>query len=755
VKKFGKKTILPLIEASIQKNKLKILSGVIENIETALIRGGSSPEDFQVALDAIEPKLSFIHDHPKGDSLLKRFTEAKENLLVELTLLKGKQIYEANPDNFEEALNLLKKYPANNQVQKLIEDLTSQHRQYVQDKAVLELERKKRIYQDIQSNLKIEKVKNYQTALHLIQDIQGYEDVDSLQTFAAKKLKELKQIQNKKILKFSLFTLVGMILLSITSISVDRFVLRRYEVQFNANGGNPIESVFLNFGKDISEPNILPYKEGHSFDGWYTDTELTEPFDFGSMPANDITVYAKWTINQYTITFNTNGGNTISTQANNFGSPLVIPTPTKVGHAFVGWFTDGNLTQSYTATATMPAQNLTLYAKWTIIMETLSLAQFHSSTLSTTGRIYLWGLNSNGQLGDGTTTDRNIPTEITSRFSLAAGDKITSLSLGFYHSSALSTTGRVFMWGLNSNGQLGNGTTANRNVPTEITSRFSLAAGDRIISLSLGAGHSSALSAMGRVFMWGYNSNGQLGNGTTANRIVPTEITSRFSLAAGDRIISLSLSGIHSSALSTTGRVYLWGFNQYGQLGDGTTIDRNVPTEITSRFSLAAGDKITSLSLGVFHSSALSTTGRVFMWGDNREGQLGNGTTTDRNVPIQITSRFSLTAGDRIISLSLGAGHSSALSATGRVYLWGLNSNGQLGNGTTTDRNVPTEITSRFSLTAGDKITSLSLGVLHSSALSTTGRVYLWGLNSNGQLGDGTTTDINTPVVINNVMELT
>jgi uncharacterized repeat protein (TIGR02543 family) len=1036
VKKFGKKTILPLIEASIQKNKLKILSGVIENIETALIRGGSSPEDFQVALDAIEPKLSFIHDHPKGQALLKKVTEAKEHLLVEFALLKARGLYEANPEDLEGALKPLKNYLAHQQVQKLMEDLTSQHRQYVQDKAVLELERKKRIYQDIQSNLKIEKVKNYQTALHLIQDIQGYEDVDSLQTFAAKKLKDLKQIQNKKILKFSLFTLVGMILLSITSISVDRFVLRRYEVQFNANGGNPIESDFLNFGQAISEPNILPYKEGHSFAGWYIDSELTKPFDFGSMPANDVTVYAKWSINQYTISFQSNGGTSIISITQDYGTSVGAPTPptktgytfmgwyrdeafnigytfttmpaespilyakwsinqyqlnfitnggqsmnpqlipynqtitlsnpTRTGYTFAGWYQDSGLTEAFNLTQmpandltvyakwsinqytisfstnggtsvnsitqdygtsvntptpptkieytfigwyrdeafntgysfttmpaenltlyakwspnqyqvnfvtnggqsmnpqmigyeqlitlanpirtgytfvgwyqdsglteafnltqmpangitvyakwiinqytisfstnggtsvnsitldygtsislanisstkvgynfagwfsnvgltesapiTMPAQNLTFYAKWTIIMEKLSIGTSYSSALNSTGRVFMWGRNNYGQLGDGTTTNRNVPTEITSRFLLDAGDKIISLTLGTTDTSALSATGRVYMWGLNYGGKLGDGTSTNRNVPTEITSRFSLDAGDKIISLSLSAYSSSAVSSTGRVFMWGRNEYGQLGDGTTTNRNVPTEITSRFSLSAGDKIISLSLGSNHTSALSATGRVHMWGYNNNGQLGDDTTTHRNIPTEMTSRFSLDAGDKIISLSLGDDTSSALSSTGRVYMWGKNLSSLLGAGSDSNYiKIPTEITSRFSLAAGDKIISLSLGSSSSyfSALSKTGRVFMWGDNWAGQLGDGTMTSRYGPTEITSRFSLAAGDKIISLSLGSPHTSALSETGRVFMWGRNDYGQLGDGTTTHINTPLVINNVMELT
>jgi alpha-tubulin suppressor-like RCC1 family protein len=394
----------------------------------------------------------------------------------------------------------------------------------------------------------------------------------------------------------------------------------------------------------------------------------------------------------------------------------------------------------------MPAQSITLFAKWDLFApQVVSLGSGRSSAIDDTGRVFIWGRNANG-------TFTKIPNEITSNFSLAEGDKIISLSLGKYysdnygsHSSALSATGRVFMWGYNISGVLGDGTITSRYLPTEITSRFSLAEGDKIISLSLGGYHSSALSATGRVFMWGSNIHGQIGDGTNSNsRNVPTEITSRFSLAEGDKIISLSLGHNYSSALSATGRVFMWGENWGGQIGDGTTTSRYLPTEITSRFSLAEGDMITSLSIGSYHSSALSATGRVFMWGYNNYGQLGDGTITSRYLPTEITSRFSLAESDKIISLSLGLSHSSALSATGRVFMWGSNYYGQIADGTVISndlarphiiRDVPTEITSRFSLAEGDKIISLSLGYNDSSALSATGRVFMWGENWGGQTG--------------------
>jgi uncharacterized repeat protein (TIGR02543 family) len=530
----------------------------------------------------------------------------------------------------------------------------------------------------------------------------------------------------------------------------DSSSLITFTVLFDSRGGSVASPQTVQPDSFISPPNVS--KEGHTLEGWYTSLNggvtLENKWNFLTDSVNiDFTLYASWTINQYTITFITNGGDVIQNQTNNYNETVDIPNATREGYSFEGWFTDNNLTQSYIASATMPAQSITLYAKWNLIAQFVSLSSSHSSALSPTGQVFMWGSNGNGQLGDGTTTDRIVPTEITSAFSLEAGDQIISLSLGVNSSSALSATGRVFMWGFNDNGKLGDGTTTDRNIPTEITSRFSLAEGDPIISLSLGWYHSSALSATGRVFMWGYNGSfGLLGDGTTTSRNVPTEITSKFSLSEGDQIISLTIGWYHSSALTSTRRVFMWGSNGNGQLGDGTTTDRIVPTEITSYFLPFLW--IISLSLGKNHSSALSATGRVFVWGNNYFGELGDGTTTDRYVPTEITSRFLLEESDQIISLSLGIYYSSALSATGRVFMWGNNEYGQLGDGTTTIKFVPTEITSAFSLAEGGQIILLSLGAFHSSALSTTGQVFMWGNNEYGRLGDGTTTNRNVPIMI-------
>ena len=372
----------------------------------------------------------------------------------------------------------------------------------------------------------------------------------------------------------------------------------------------------------------------------------------------------------------------------------------------------------------------------------VSLGGSHSAVLNSSGRIFTWGNNANGQLGNGTTgtaTNKSAPVEITASFNLNSGETIAQISLGGNHSLVLSSNDRIFTWGYNLYGQLGDGTLAVKNTPLEITSSFNLIGSETITQISSGGNHSSAISSNGRVFTWGYNLYGQLGDGTTIDKNTPVEITTGFNLVGGETITQVSLGNNHSIAISSTGRIFTWGYNNNGQLGDGTTIDKNTPSNITSSgFNLILGETITQVSLGESHSSALSSTGRVFTWGLNSFGRLGDGTTTNSSQPVDITSGFVSDSGT-ITKIELGNQNSSALTSTGRVFTWGLNGLGQLGDGTTTFKETPVEITSGFALADGETIIFVSLGSNHSSAITSTGSIFTWGNNGSGQLGDSTT----------------
>ena len=421
---------------------------------------------------------------------------------------------------------------------------------------------------------------------------------------------------------------------------------------------------------------------------------------------------------------------------------------------------EGNIANEVTRTVIVrDTSNIILNIGETIIK--VSLGESHSLALTSENRVFAWGDDDYWQLGFGSTAGLNqnpIPTEITNNFSLNPGEKITEISLGGNHSSALTSEGRIFTWGLNSNGQLGDGTTTSRYTPKEISSNFDLNAGETIIKVSLGWLYSTAITSEGRVFTWGDNSSGQLGNGTFENELSPIDVTTNFSLNTGEIISEVIIGYYHSLAITSEGRIFTWGSNIYAGIGDGTTIDRNLPIEITSNFSLNASETITEVSLGGYHSIVITSEGRVFTWGYNANGQLGDGTTTNRNLPTEITSNFDLNTGETISEVSLGGFCSSAITFEGRVFTWGSNNNGVLGNGMPEvylgNIIIPTEITDNLSLNTGETVTGVDLGFYHSLVITNEGRIFTWGWNSAGQLGDGTTTDRWLPVEITNNFNL-
>jgi len=506
---------------------------------------------------------------------------------------------------------------------------------------------------------------------------------------------------------------------------------------FNLNIGETVTSVSLGHGYSsaiTSEGRIFTW--GGNLDGQLGNA-TTSGYDANPLP---IEITGNFSLNTGEIVASVSLGDSHSSVMTSEGRIFTW------GKNEYGQLGDGTATNR--DTPTLITSNFSLNIGETIT--SASLGSNYSSAITSEGRIFTWGYNRRGQLGDGSyNLDPNsIPTEITSNFSLNIGETITETSLGFYHSSAITSEGRIFTWGDNYHGKLGDGTATDRYAPTEITSNFSYNTGETITEVSLGSSHSSAITSKGRIFTWGYNFYGQLGDGTNINKDIPTEITSKFNLNTGETITSVSLGSNYSSAITSEGRIFTWGYGVYGQIGDGTTANRYTPIEITSNFGLDVGETITSASLGSNHSSAISSEGRIFIWGSNAFGQIGDGTTTDRYIPIEITGNFSLNVGETITGVSLGSNHSSAITSEGKIFIWGFNSDGQLGDGTTTNRDTPTEITSNFTLYTGETITTVSLGYAHSSAITSEGRIFTWGANANGELGDGTIANRYTPTEI-------
>ncbi len=335
-----------------------------------------------------------------------------------------------------------------------------------------------------------------------------------------------------------------------------------------------------------------------------------------------------------------------------------------------------------------------------------------------------WGANGSGQLGDGTTADSSTPVAVD----LPAGTMITALAGGGLHSLALTSAGTVLAWGANGSGQLGDGTTTSSSTPVAVD----VPVGTTIIGIAAGNSHSLALTSAGTVLAWGFNDFGQLGDGTTISSSTPVAVD----VPVGTTIIGIAAGNSHSLALTSAGTVLAWGFNDFGQLGDGTTISSSTPVAV----DVPVGTTITALAGGGFHSLALTSAGAVLAWGANGSGQLGDGTTISSSTPVAVD----LPVGTTITALAGGRFHSLAVTSVGTGLAWGLNDLGQLGDGTTISSSTPVAV----DLPAGTTISAVAAGNRHSLGLTSAGAVLAWGLNALGQLGDGTTTNSSTPVAV-------
>jgi len=292
---------------------------------------------------------------------------------------------------------------------------------------------------------------------------------------------------------------------------------------------------------------------------------------------------------------------------------------------------------------------------------------------------------------------------------------------------ALTSTGTVLAWGSNNLGQLGNGTTTNSTTPVKVK----LPAGVKITQVRAGCFDSLALTSTGQVLAWGGNQEGQLGNGTTVDSDIPVHV----SLPAGTTVTGIAAGDAHSLARTNTGQMLAWGFNPEGQLGDGTTVDRHSPVPV----ALPAGVTVTGIAAGEFHSLAITSTGGALAWGFNVEGELGNGTSQSSDVPVPV----SLPVGTTVKAVIAGCEHSLAITSTGQVLAWGSDLFGELGNGTTGDGSTTPVLAS---LPPGTTVKAIRAGCEHSLALTSTGQILAWGLGDNGRLGDGGTDSSDVPV---------
>ncbi|WP_426483055.1 T9SS type A sorting domain-containing protein [Chryseobacterium sp. R2ACT005] len=380
-----------------------------------------------------------------------------------------------------------------------------------------------------------------------------------------------------------------------------------------------------------------------------------------------------------------------STSAPNGGYYYVYSTsPTMTGSATASTSTTANITNLLPNTTYywwvaancisnqsiwVPGGAFTTLPNQTGCWKTVSAGTFHSLGIKTDGTLWAWGNNQFGYLGDGTTTNRTIPTKI------GTATDWEDIAVGESHNLGLKSNGSLWAWGMNINGGLGDGTTIGKLIPIQIGTATNWK------SITAGNYYSVAIKTDGTLWAWGYNGHGQLGDGTLTDRILPKQIGTNTDWA------DISTGDSHTVGRKANGILYTWGYNGSGQLADGTTISRSTP--------FLAADGIQKVITGNFNTIAMTTSGTVIACGNNTTGSFGNNTSTSSSnwVSLGVNSHM---------AISTGGWHTLSINNDGILRVSGANNYGQIGDGTNIQKLTFTQLLCPISNLAVEEISTAS-----------------------------------------------
>ncbi len=346
---------------------------------------------------------------------------------------------------------------------------------------------------------------------------------------------------------------------------------------------------------------------------------------------------------------------------------------------------------------------------------------YHTVAIKSDGTLWAWGLNDKGQLGDGTSVNKNVPTQI------GIGDDWSIVTAYGYNTLAIKTDGTLWSWGNNSVGQVGDGNHGNgviMNIPIQL--------GIDNDWVKVAPSRAFAIKSNGTLWGWGDNADGRLGTGDMTPHYTP------FQIGIENDWTDVDAGGNQTLALKTNHTLWGWGLNKSGSLAIGAVNNFVlVPTQTGN--NTADWEKI-SVG-GCCSSKMIKSDGSLWGIGAGSYGNLGNGETTDTNTPINIGNQ---TDWDRIST----SNHTCGIKNNNTLWVWGNNAQGQLGDGTTINKSIPLQI--------GQDINwaSVKTGLTHTVALSTSGDLYSWGWNNYGQLGDGTVINRNVITSIGSLCTL-
>ncbi|WP_445341749.1 RCC1 domain-containing protein [Bifidobacterium sp. ESL0827] len=507
---------------------------------------------------------------------------------------------------------------------------------------------------------------------------------------------------------------------------LDYTYISSYTVAFDSAGGKPAPGPQrITEGQQATRPTTDPAKDGFLFDGWFlkdAEGDSKVAYDFSQPVTADITLVAHWS------RANTGGWSISPSKGNVMGGQQTTITPPKLSRGI----------------------------RFSQISASSSISGF-SVGVASDGNAYAWGDNEYGQLGqdpDKTPTQKT-PVRIPLPDGVDSSFTYTQAAAGGNHALAVGSDGIVYSWGINDRGQLGNGSkdTQHHSKPQPVKD----ADGQpfKAVQVSAGYADSAAISPDGRVYTWGSENNSY--NVYSTPKLAPTLAKDPNGSGQGLHAVQVSVNRGFIMALDADGNVYTWGYNDYGQLGngkstgEGSTTYAADPARVPDPKDTSKAFKATQISAGGYHALTISQDGTAWAWGYNGWGQLGDGTITSRPTPKQVGNPTNSSQPFQVAQISTGWVHSLAIDRSGTAWAWGYNYDGQLGDNTTNYRHTPTRVSppaGQGNAGTGLATARISAGYYHSLAIGRDGNTYSWGDNQYGQLGNGSAAQSRTPTLV-------
>ena len=476
-------------------------------------------------------------------------------------------------------------------------------------------------------------------------------------------------------------------------------------------------------------PSSIIITDGLTYDqdnGEVTDVDTTQ----------NLSCYSSYNSCSFPVTVSGSGQSDIKCHIN-FQAPPTSPTPYEVCSLTITVSDDGSPNLAVEQTI-----NITRYRQATAVAAGGHL----TCAITSDNGVRCWGYDMDGALGDNFKSggSSGVPVDVCADASCLTNlSGVTAVAAGYDHACALTTAQGVKCWGINDVGELGASTTGNcyghpcSTTPVDVCADSScLTALSGVTAISVGSDHTCALLSSGGVKCWGSDNYGKLGTGVAVPggySTTPVDVVADASLAPLTAVVALSAGGLHTCAVTTAGLAKCWGYNGSGQLGNNSTTNSNIPVNV---YNYGGSSKFQAISAGLLHTCAIYSYGGDMCWGDNQYGEIGDGSTTNRLIP---TNSLEITAA----VIVAGQNFTCDLDPFYGLECWGWNFEGELGDGNTLGSTTPMHVISLDPLQINTISASVDNGFPeggHTCALTNSGWIYCWGDDSEGELGNGAIT---------------